>query len=148
MISWVEDECTYLHQKGDLALNLPPNFFPFIKPSDPDWFPRYEFYNKPGEYHNGGIWPFVCGFYIAALVAAKRFKLAQEKLIELTHCVKVTYDGSDKYGFNEWIKAQDGNPMGQEWQTWSAALYLYAAKCVETSTTPFFDQIRTVSSES
>ena len=142
MISWIEGECTYLHQKGDLALNLPPNFFPYIKPEDPDWLPRYEIYNKPGEYHNGGIWPFVCGFYIAALVAGKRFKLAREKLFELTHCIKNPNDGSDRYGFNEWIKAQDGKPMGQDWQTWSAALYLYAAKCVEESDTPFFNEMR------
>jgi hypothetical protein len=46
------------------------------------------------------------------------------------------------YGFNEWHKAQDGLPMGQNWQTWSAALYLYAAKCVAERNTPFFDEIR------
>ncbi len=32
--------------------------------------------------------------------------------------------------------------MGQDWQTWSAALYLYAAKCVEERKTPIFDEIR------
>jgi len=47
-----------------------------------------------------------------------------------------------KFGFNEWLKAQDGKPKGQNWQTWSAALYLYAAKCVEERRTPFFDEIR------
>ena len=46
------------------------------------------------------------------------------------------------FGFNEWLKAQDGQPMGQDWQTWSAALYLYAVKCVEEKGTPFFDEIR------
>jgi hypothetical protein len=148
MISWIEAECTYLHQKGDLALNLPPNFFPYIRPGDPDWLPRYEIYNNPGEYHNGGIWPFVCGFYIAALVAAKRYKLASEKLFELTHSIIISNDGSDRYGFNEWIKAQDGKPMGQDWQTWSAALYLYAAKCVEESDTPFFSEMRNSSNKS
>jgi hypothetical protein len=34
--------------------------------------------------------------------------------------------------------------MGQDWQTWSAALYLYAAKCVEEKQTPFFEEMRTV----
>jgi hypothetical protein len=46
------------------------------------------------------------------------------------------------FGFNEWLKAQDGKPKGQDWQTWSAALYLYAAKCVELKSTPFFDEMR------
>jgi len=142
MISWIEEECEEMRRRGELAVNLPPNFFPFIKPQDPDWLPRYKIYNNPGEYHNGGVWPFICGFYVAALVAAKRYKLAKEKLLALTQCIRISNSGSVSYGFNEWIKAQDGVPMGQEWQTWSAALYLYAAKCVETKGTPFFDEMR------
>ena len=142
MISWIEEECEGMKKRGELAVDLPPNFFPFIKPEDPDWLPRYELFNNPGEYHNGGIWPFICGFYVAALVAAKRYTLAGEKLIALTHCVKNSNTGTVDFGFNEWIKAQDGKPVGQDWQTWSAALYLYAAKCVEEKRTPFFDEIR------
>jgi hypothetical protein len=141
MVSWIEEECAGMRVRGELAVNLPPNFFPYIKPGDPDWLPRYEIFNRPGDYHNGGIWPFICGLYIAALVAAKRFSLAGEKLMALTEIVKTSNTGSVEYGFNEWIKAQNGVPMGQEWQTWSAALYLYAAKCVEEKRTPFFDEI-------
>ena len=70
-----------MRKRGELAVDLPPNFFPFIKPEDPDWHVRYSIYNNPGEYHNGGIWPFICGFYVAALVAAKRYQLAEEKLV-------------------------------------------------------------------
>jgi len=142
MISWVEEECENLRKSGDLAVDLPPNFFPYIKPEDPDWHPRYAIFNKPGEYHNGGVWPFVCGFYVAALVAAKKYILAREKLVALTHLIKVTNSAEVSFGFNEWIKAQDGRPMGQDWQTWSAAIYLYAVKCVEERRTPFFDEIR------
>jgi len=87
MISWIEEECFGMKDRGELAVDLPPNFFPYIKSNDPDWMPRYEI-------------------------------------------------------FNEWIKAQDGKQMGQDWQTWSAAMYLYAAKCVEEKCTPYFDQIR------
>jgi hypothetical protein len=142
IISWIEEECSALREKGELAVDLPPNFFPYIKPEDPDWHPRYAIYNNPGEYHNGGIWPFVCGFYVAALVAAKKYALASEKLVELTHLIKLSNTAKVNFGFNEWIKAQDGKPMGQDWQTWSAALYLYAVKCVEVKGTPFFDEMR------
>ena len=147
MVSWIEEECSAMQHRGELAVNLPPNFFPFINPEDPDWHPRYEQFNNPGEYHNGGIWPFICGFYVAALVAAKRYTLAREKLVALTHCIKLSVSGNVEFGFNEWIKAQDGKPMGQDWQTWSAALYLYAAKCVEEKSTPFFDDIRSFTDE-
>jgi hypothetical protein len=142
MISWIEDECENMKKKGDLAVDLPPNFFPYIKPEDPDWLPRYAIYNNPGEYHNGGIWPFICGVYVAALVAAKKHSLAQDKLLALTRLIKISDNPKISFGFNEWIKAQNGKPMGQDWQTWSAALYLYAAKCVETKQTPFFDEMR------
>ncbi|MCF8368936.1 MAG: hypothetical protein K9G76_07820 [Bacteroidales bacterium] len=141
MISWIEKECESMKKSGDLAVDLPPNFFPYIKSGDPDWRARYSKFNNPGEYHNGGIWPFISGFYIAALVAAKRFKLAEDKLIVLTHLIKVSSKNKLNFGFNEWIKAQNGKPMGQDWQTWSAAMYLYAAKCVEQKRTPFFERL-------
>ena len=139
MVSWIEEECDGMRKRGELSVDLPPNFFPFVKPNDPDWYERYAQFNNPGEYHNGGIWPFIGGFYVAALVAAKRFKLAEEKLVALTQCVKITRTENLEFGFNEWIKAQDGKPMGQDWQTWSASMYLYAARCVELKSTPFFD---------
>lgn len=142
MILWIEEECNNMKKRGDLAVDLPPNFFPYIKPEDRDWHPRYATYNKPGEYHNGGIWPFVCGFYVAALIAAKKYELASKKLISLTRLIKLSSTAKVTYGFNEWIKAQDGKPLGQDWQSWSASLYLYAAKCVETKKTPIFDEMR------
>ncbi len=142
MISWIEKECAEMRKRDELTGDLPPNFFPFTKPDDPDWHDRYAQYNNPGNYHNGGIWPFIVGFYIAALVAAKRYKLAEEKLIEFTKCVKLSRSEELQFGFNEWIKAQNGKPMGQDWQTWSASMYLYAAKCVEEKRTPFFEEMR------
>jgi hypothetical protein len=142
LVSWIEDECETMLKNGDLTIDLPPNFFPFIKPGDADWHERYSNFNNPGDYHNGGIWPFICGFYIAALVASKRYKLAETKLLALTRINKLSQSNDLKYGFNEWIKSQDGKPKGQDWQTWSAALYLYAAKCVEERKTPFFDEMR------
>jgi len=142
IFSWIEKECANMMERGELAVDLPPNFFPFMKPGDPDWRDRYSVYNKPGEYHNGGIWPFVCGFYIAALVAAQMYQLAEKKLLEMTKCMRVSSTGGIKYGFNEWLKARDGTAAGQDWQSWSAAMYLYAVKCVEERSTPFFDQMR------
>ena len=160
MVSWIEAECDAMKNKGLLAIDLPPNFFPFTNPVDPDWHDRYSEFNNPGEYHNGGIWPFICGFYIAALVAAKRFTLAEQKLIVLTECLKKTNFSTEsaaknndksvnyineenmEFGFNEWVKAQNGEPKGQNWQTWSASMYLYAIKCVEEKRTPFFEEMR------
>jgi len=145
MIDWIESECASMRDRGDLAVELPPCLFPFILPRHDDWRPRYAQYNQPGEYHNGGVWPFVCGFYVAACVAAGRLELAQEKLLALTELVKPWHENETEWGFNEWVKAQTGKPSGRDWQTWSAAMYLYAAKCVELGSTPYFDEIRAAS---
>jgi hypothetical protein len=142
LVAWVEKECASLRHQGFLTLHLPPCLFPYIQPSDPDWRRRYAQYNPPGEYHNGGVWPFVCGYYVAALVAAGRFRLAEKRLLALTELVQPAREARVPYGFNEWFKAQDGRPCGQDWQTWSAAMFLYAVECVDKRHTPFFDEIR------
>jgi hypothetical protein len=143
LVAWIEQECDALRAHGELAVDLPPALFPFIRPDDPDWRPRYAKFNRPGEYHNGGVWPFICGFYVAALVAAGRHQLAERKLLAFTELVRPARDANNvAFGFNEWLRAHDGAPCGQDWQTWSAAMYLYAAACVERRSTPFFDEIR------
>jgi len=145
IISWIERECAVMQESGELIGDLPPNLFPFIREADPDWRPRYARYNLPGEYHNGGVWPFVCSFYVAALVAAGRQRLAVKKLEALTRIVRPARTAKLAFGFNEWLRAQDGTPCGQDWQTWSAAMYIYATVSVERCETPFFREIRSIS---
>jgi hypothetical protein len=142
MVGWIEKECEHLRQHRDLAVDLPPCLFPYMRRGDPDYFPRVQRFNPPGCYCNGGIWPHVCGFYIAALVAAGKMRLAEKKLAALTDLVRRSRDPDLEYGFNEWHQAQDGLPKGQDWQSWSAALYIYAAECVRRETTPLFDEVR------
>lgn len=138
IIAWVESACESQRQSGNLACDLPPCLIPFIQPEDEDWRPRYLLYNQPGEYHNGGIWPFISGFYIAALTAAGEHDLALKKFNALTELVKLSRRDGLAFGFNEWLGAQDCQPRGQDWQAWSAAMYLYAAACVERSAVPLF----------
>jgi len=143
IVDWVERECQALREQGLLGLELPPCLFPYIRPEDPDWRPRYARYNPPGCYHNGGIWPFVCGFWVSALVAAGRHELAREQLVALAEAVRPARVAKEQFGFNEWLHAPDGEPRGQDWQTWSAAMFLYAAECVARRSTPYFDAMRT-----
>ncbi|MBN2717837.1 MAG: amylo-alpha-1,6-glucosidase [Deltaproteobacteria bacterium] len=142
IIDWVESSCVEMKNNFQLSGNLAPNLFPYIVKGDIDWRDRYEKFNNPGQYHNGGIWPFVCGFHIAALVAAGRQKLAERNLEELTEICRLSKRTEMKFGFNEWIRAQDGTVAGEDWQLWSASMYVYAAHCVETKSTPLFDTIR------
>ena len=142
LVAWVEAECEAMRNRKELAVDLPPCLFPYILRKGPDWRPRYEQYNRPGEYHNGGVWPFICGFYVAACVAVGRMDIAKRRLLALAGLVKPWRENQTEWGFNEWIKAQTGRPSGRGWQTWSAAMYLYAAECVDQERTPFFCEVR------
>lgn len=142
IVAWVESRCDGLRRDGELVVGLPPCLMPYIQPADPDWRDRYREFNLPGTYHNGGVWPFIAGFYIAATVAVGRHRLARKTLAELTTLVKPWHEDECQWGFNEWIDAGTGRPAGRDWQTWSAAMYLYAAACVESGSTPFFAEIR------
>jgi glycogen debranching enzyme len=96
---------------------------PVVRPGDPDWRNYYGSLNAPHHYHNGGVWPFLGGFYVAALVKAGRREaaaLALHRLAEL-----------NQHGqFNEWHHGETGIPMGAQDQAWSAGMYLFAWECV------------------
>ncbi|MDF1811269.1 MAG: hypothetical protein P1V20_03620 [Verrucomicrobiales bacterium] len=68
-------------------------------------------------------------------MAVGQIELARQKLESLTELVKPWHENQAEWGFNEWSKAQTGEPSGRDWQTWSAAMYLYAATCVERECT-------------
>ncbi len=104
--------------------------YPEIRPGEPDWRDYYQVrnLNQPHHYHNGGAWPFIGGFYIAALVQAGRLDEAQRQLIRLAEMNRQGRQG--EWEFNEWFHGLSGRPMGFAGQSWSAALYIYAHDAV------------------
>jgi len=129
---------TYLHGAGlDRPYPIRALDHP-IRPGDRDWR-DYLFLrdlNKPDQYHNGGIWPFIGGFYVAALVAAGRHERAQEQLALLAALNRQGVRG--EWEFNEWAHGLSGRPLGFPRQSWSAAMYLYAHETVRRGEPPFF----------
>jgi glycogen debranching enzyme len=102
---------------------------PVVQPGDPDWRDYYGMLNVPHCYHNGGVWPFIGGFYVGALVRAGRLSqaaVALEKLRTLNRAGE----------FNEWHHGETLEPMGVKSQAWSAGMYLFARECVRRSETP------------
>lgn len=121
----------YIHGCG---INYPypvQAVYPVIQPGDRDWrdYFRVRNLNQPHHYHNGGTWPFIGGFYVAALVQAGRLQEAREQLDRLTEMNRqgIRYE----WEFNEWFHGTSGRPMGYAGQSWSAAMYLYALHAVE-----------------
>jgi glycogen debranching enzyme len=112
--------------------------YPVIRPGDPDWRHYYlvRNLNQPHHYHNGGIWPFVGGFYVAALVKAGRMEEAERQLGRLAELNSLGQ--REPWEFNEWFHGVSGRPMGFDGQSWSAAIYLYAYEAIRRGSVPFF----------
>jgi glycogen debranching enzyme len=136
---------------------------PPLKPGSPAWHDYFENCDArtPYDYLNGGVWPFIGGFYIAALV--KNGQLAQAK-IELEKLakanLKVLQDHNEQEvleaakkhglnpgdllrsrttGFNEWLDGKKGVPKGEPYQGWSAGAYVFAYHCVQDNAVWYFD---------
>jgi glycogen debranching enzyme len=103
---------------------------PVVSPGDSDWREYYSSVNQPYHYHNGGVWPFIGGFYIAALVKAGRHDAADHALGKLA---ELNLRGE----FNEWHHGETVEPMGVKCQAWSAGMYLFAFECVRTGQVEF-----------
>ncbi|MCZ7544205.1 MAG: GH116 family glycosyl hydrolase [Anaerolineae bacterium] len=129
----------YIHSTG---LNEPfpvRATYPVIHPGDQDWreYFRVRNLNLPHHYHNGGAWPFIGGFYVAALIQAGRFDEARYQLAKL---VEMNRRGiHQEWEFNEWFHGQSGRPMGFAGQSWSAAMYLFAVDAVRRGAVRVFD---------
>ena len=77
------------------------------------------FLQYPGNYHNGAVWPFAGGFYVAMMKKLGMPTTEMEKKL-----IAANELGS---GFSEWISSS-GNPGGSTNQTWSAAMLIYALR--------------------
>lgn len=104
--------------------------YPPVQPGDNDWreYYRVRNLNQPDHYHNGGAWPFIGGFYVAALVQAGRQAEAAHQLERLALMNRQGRRG--EWEFNEWCHGRSGRPMGFAGQSWSCALYLFAHDAV------------------
>lgn len=108
--------------------------YPSIQPRDPDWrsYYRYANLNLPDQYHNGGVWPFLGGWYVAVLVHQKQYDKAQRALEALARL-----NQKGRWGFHEWAHGRTSIPMGAQYQAWSAGMYIYAYEAVKARRLPF-----------
>jgi hypothetical protein len=114
-----------------LGLHPSPSIYPPVEPGSRDWREYYGSLNLPHQYHNGGIWPFIGGFYVAALVKSRRYGEAAEAFARLTELNRASE-------FCEWLHGKTLEPMGVREQAWSAGMYLFASECVTTGRVPYF----------
>jgi hypothetical protein len=85
--------------------------------------------NSAWQYHNGGIWPMVGGFWVAALARCGRMRIARAELVKLARvCAR------DDWAFAEWLHGRTAAPRGMASQSWNAAAFLFAEYAVARHT--------------
>jgi len=132
----------HMHQVGMAEPYPTKAIYPPIYPNESHWrdYYRSRNLNLPHQYHNGGIWPMIGGFHIAALVCHNWHKEAERLLVLLAKANSESI-GTDA-GFNEWLHGKTGHPMGFAEQAWSAAMFLYAEHALQTGELPLFDALQ------
>ena len=100
------------------AAGLVPAFAPTVREGDDGWATlrgntRDHFSNRPGHYHNGGCWPMVNGWWVAALAHADRTSDAKALLART--------EAANAGVFPEYLDAEQGERLGTTPLAWSAA---------------------------
>ena len=81
--------------------------------------------NSVHQYHNGGIWPFVGGFWVVALARLGLHDLAATELGRLAGL-----NALGDWRFTEWFHGHTLAPMGMAGQSWNAAAFLMARRAL------------------
>jgi glycogen debranching enzyme len=88
--------------------------------------------NRIWQYHNGGIWPMVGGFWIAALLQVGMRSQATQALVQMARASQVR-----DWSFTEWLHGRTLTPRGMPGQSWNAAAFLLAQHLVDGGPSPF-----------
>lgn len=111
-------------------LGLVPAFWPPVFPEDAHWNLlenncKYEFRNYPYEFHNGGSWPMVNGFFCMALQVKNETDKAQNLLNSIHKA-----NAYNQFSFYENFNTQTQAPNGVAFCAWSAAAGILAHQSV------------------
>ena len=88
--------------------------------------------NYEHQYHNGGIWPFIGGFWALTLAKCGRREQAAQVLARVAHANRL-----NDWQFNEWLHGNSGEPRGMPGQSWNAAMFLLAQHALEQTAPPY-----------
>ena len=81
--------------------------------------------NLVHQYHNGGIWPFVGGYWVMALAQVGQHDKAWAALARLAEA-----NAAHDWRFTEWFHGKTLAPMGMAGQSWNAATFLLAQRAL------------------
>lgn len=118
---------------ANTALGLVPAFWPPVFESDEHWNLlknncKYEFRNFPYEFHNGGSWAMVNGFFGLALYS----KGKKEAALLLLHKINQA-NARENDAFYENFNTQTTEPNGVSYCAWSAAATVLVHQTLNTN---------------
>jgi len=95
--------------------------YPPITQKSPDWQDYFNDCGARAPYHylNAGVWTFIGGFYVLALIKLGKTKEAERELIRLAEANLMSQ-------FSEWIDGETGKASGGGNQAWNAGMYVLA----------------------
>lgn len=119
--------------KNETDLKLIPAFWPPIQESDLDWNLlknncKYEFRNYPYEFHNGGSWSMVNGFYGLALLSKNQKENASQVLNSINSANEI-----EDFSFFENFNTKTSKPNGVAFCAWSAAAAVFLHQNIHTN---------------
>lgn len=125
----------YIREITPKKLSLLPAFHPVIEPIDHDWehlqmMFSYSFKNNPYEFHNGGLWPMITGFYVADLVA-RGHSVKARRYLDGIHGANALPMGGEPWAFPEFVHGKKLTAGGNRCQGWSAAAAVMAHHAIE-----------------
>jgi len=105
---------------------------PPLKKGTKDWQEYFEDCESKTPYHysNAGIWTYIGGFYVCALVKLGKYSEAEKQL------EKLAVANLQRPYFNEWLNGQSGKPGNSASgsngnQGWNAGMYIAAYESVK-----------------
>ncbi len=122
-----------LHLSNERPLGLIPAFWPPIQEQDLDWNLlkhncKFEFRNYPNEFHNGGSWPMVNGFFGLALLAKEKNSDAKILLNAIKKANSV-----ENFSFYENFNSETKAPNGIPFCAWSGAATVMLHQSINTN---------------
>lgn len=119
--------------KNETSLKLIPAFWPPIEETDLDWNLlknncKYEFRNYPYEFHNGGSWSMVNGFYGLALLSKNQKEAAIQVLNSINNANEI-----ENFSFFENFNTKTSKPNGVAFCAWSAAATVFLHQNIHTN---------------
>ncbi|GER59504.1 hypothetical protein ULMA_16120 [Patiriisocius marinus] len=123
-----KNQILYMEElRKSLKLQLLPAFWDPIFPEDQQWKLlenncKYQFRNIPYEFHNGGTWQMVNGFY--GMSITKDMPDVAEEIIAGIEML----NSEEDFGFYENFNTQTGAATGVKFCTWSAAGQIIATQ--------------------